>query len=52
MNRNKPKIPEQEPKVDKKLLDQTIQKVLAYKPIRKPRAAKKNSGAAARRGRN
>ena len=41
-----------EPKVDHKLLDQTIKKVLAYKPIRKPRAVKKNSGAAARRGRN
>ena len=36
----------QEPKVDLKLLDQTIKKVLAYQPEKKPRAAKKNSGAA------
>ena len=34
-----------EPKVDLKLLDQTIKKVLAYQPEKKPRAAKKNSGA-------
>ena len=35
-----------EPTVDHKLLDQAIQKVLAYQPEKKPRAAKKNSGAA------
>ena len=35
-----------EPKVDLKLLDQIIKKVLAYQPEKKPRAAKKNSGAA------
>ena len=34
-----------EPKVDLKMLDQTIKKVLAYQPEKKPRAAKKNSGA-------
>ena len=36
---NKPKIPEKEPKVDLKVLDLAIKKVLAYKPKRKPRAA-------------
>ena len=41
-----------EPKVDLKVLDLAIKKVLAYKPEKKPRVAKKNSGAAARRGRN
>ena len=45
---NKPKIPEQVPKVDLKLLDQTIKKVLAYKPKGKPRAAP-NPGSAARK---
>ena len=32
---SKPKIPEQEPKVDLKLLDQAIKKVLAYQPAKK-----------------
>ena len=41
-----------EPLVDHKVLDEAILKVLAYQPEKKPRAAKKNSGAAARRGRN
>ena len=41
-----------EPKVDLKVLDLAIKKVLAYQPEKKPRAAKKNSGAAVRRGRN
>ena len=35
-------------KVDLNLLDQTIKKVLAYKPKRKPRAAP-NPGSAARK---
>ena len=35
-----------EPKVDLKLLDQVIKKVLAYQPQRKPRAAP-NPGSAA-----
>ena len=46
------KVMADEPKVDLKLLDQAIKKVLAYQPEKKPRAAKKNGGAAARRGRN
>jgi hypothetical protein len=37
-----------EPKVDLKLLDEAILKVLAYKPKRKPRAAP-NPGSAARK---
>ena len=47
-------MPKTTKQIDLKLLDQTIKKVLAYQPAkkRKPRAAKKNSGAAARRGRN
>ena len=42
----KPKIPEKEPKVDMKALDQITKKVLAYQPKKKPRAAPNPESAA------
>ena len=41
-----------EPKIDHKVLDEAIKKVLAYKPKKKRKTAKENSGAAAHRGCN
>ena len=42
----------EEATIDLKALEAITKKVLAYQPEKKPRAAKKNSGAAARRGHN